>query len=71
MFCAGFLDENVDACDGDSGGPLVCSDDGKLKHGSMFVMKYILRLRFQKLKLCTALFPGVSTAAMPITLASM
>lgn len=31
MFCAGFLDENVDACDGDSGGPLVCSDDGKLK----------------------------------------
>ncbi|XP_073842048.1 tequila isoform X2 [Musca autumnalis] len=28
MFCAGFLDENVDACDGDSGGPLVCSDDG-------------------------------------------
>ncbi|XP_061402940.1 uncharacterized protein LOC133338851 [Musca vetustissima] len=28
MFCAGYLDENVDACDGDSGGPLVCSDEG-------------------------------------------
>ncbi|XP_059216986.1 uncharacterized protein LOC106092183 isoform X3 [Stomoxys calcitrans] len=27
MFCAGHLDENVDACDGDSGGPLVCSDN--------------------------------------------
>ncbi|XP_075162252.1 tequila isoform X2 [Haematobia irritans] len=27
MFCAGHLDENVDACDGDSGGPLVCSDE--------------------------------------------
>ncbi|KAL9908665.1 tequila isoform 2-T2 [Glossina fuscipes fuscipes] len=26
MFCAGSLDESVDACDGDSGGPLVCSD---------------------------------------------
>uniref|UniRef100_A0A1A9W7L9 limulus clotting factor C n=1 Tax=Glossina brevipalpis TaxID=37001 RepID=A0A1A9W7L9_9MUSC len=27
MFCAGSLDESVDACDGDSGGPLVCSDE--------------------------------------------
>lgn len=29
MFCAGSLDESVDACDGDSGGPLVCSNNGK------------------------------------------
>lgn len=29
MFCAGSMDESVDACDGDSGGPLVCSDEGK------------------------------------------
>lgn len=28
MFCAGNLDEGVDACDGDSGGPLVCQHDG-------------------------------------------
>lgn len=28
MFCAGSMDESVDACEGDSGGPLVCSDDG-------------------------------------------
>lgn len=28
MFCAGSLDESVDACDGDSGGPLVCSNNG-------------------------------------------
>lgn len=34
MFCAGFLDESVDACDGDSGGPLVCSDDGRFKNFS-------------------------------------
>ncbi|XP_070070654.1 uncharacterized protein teq isoform X4 [Drosophila takahashii] len=27
MFCAGSMDESVDACEGDSGGPLVCSDD--------------------------------------------
>jgi secreted trypsin-like serine protease len=32
MFCAGSLEENVDACDGDSGGPLVCpNEDGKFK----------------------------------------
>lgn len=31
MFCAGSLDEGVDACDGDSGGPLVCINDrGKI-----------------------------------------
>jgi len=30
MFCAGSMDESVDACEGDSGGPLVCSDEGKL-----------------------------------------
>lgn len=29
MFCAGTLDEGVDACTGDSGGPLVCESDGK------------------------------------------
>ncbi|XP_037937800.1 uncharacterized protein LOC119671297 isoform X2 [Teleopsis dalmanni] len=34
MFCAGTLDESVDACDGDSGGPLVCSDeDGETLYG--------------------------------------
>lgn len=34
MFCAGSMDESVDACDGDSGGPLVCSDaDGETLHG--------------------------------------
>lgn len=29
MFCAGTLDEGVDACTGDSGGPLVCESDGE------------------------------------------
>lgn len=29
MFCAGSLDEGIDACLGDSGGPLVCEADGK------------------------------------------
>lgn len=28
MFCAGTLDEGIDACDGDSGGPLVCLNNG-------------------------------------------
>lgn len=28
MFCAGSLDEGVDACEGDSGGPLVCNVNG-------------------------------------------
>lgn len=28
MFCAGSLDEGIDACDGDSGGPLVCLNNG-------------------------------------------
>lgn len=28
MFCAGTLDEGVDACEGDSGGPLVCNVNG-------------------------------------------
>lgn len=29
MFCAGTLDEGIDACLGDSGGPLVCEADGE------------------------------------------
>lgn len=29
MFCAGTLDEGIDACLGDSGGPLVCESDGR------------------------------------------
>ncbi|XP_032290457.1 uncharacterized protein teq isoform X3 [Drosophila virilis] len=34
MFCAGSMDESVDACEGDSGGPLVCSDeDGETLYG--------------------------------------
>ncbi|XP_017028293.1 uncharacterized protein teq isoform X1 [Drosophila kikkawai] len=34
MFCAGFMDESVDACEGDSGGPLVCpDDDGETLYG--------------------------------------
>ncbi|XP_030380373.1 uncharacterized protein LOC115628426 [Scaptodrosophila lebanonensis] len=34
MFCAGQMDESVDACEGDSGGPLVCSDeDGETLYG--------------------------------------
>lgn len=33
MFCAGYMDESIDACDGDSGGPLICHDEG---------MKYIV-----------------------------
>ena len=30
MFCAGTLDEGVDACMGDSGGPLVCESEGEM-----------------------------------------
>ncbi|KAH8380510.1 hypothetical protein KR009_011156, partial [Drosophila setifemur] len=34
MFCAGSMDESVDACEGDSGGPLVCgNDDGETLYG--------------------------------------
>jgi HGF/MSP/plasminogen-like protein len=32
MFCAGSLEEDVDACDGDSGGPLVCPDESGEGH---------------------------------------
>lgn len=44
MFCAGSLDEGIDACDGDSGGPLVCINDGGKMNVKFHLIKFNLFL---------------------------
>lgn len=74
MFCAGSMDESVDACEGDSGGPLVCSDDGKFEYGISTIgvtWAYKILNHLQMARRCMASYRGDNTAAIRIDLASM
>lgn len=61
MFCAGSLDEGIDACDGDSGGPLVCGHDGKILDFKAFRLRAVFNFFFyifQALKHSMELYRG-------------